>query len=408
MPSENIVLTPQQQLASEKFSIWWEKLVQSDFNFKKLPQVFRIFGYAGTGKTFSAKTVVSEHDLDIAPMAFTGKAALVMEKAGFNACTIHSGIYKYERPDLEYYKKRLKDLEEAPFSKQAEIRKELEDMDKPRFILNTESSVVNSDLILLDEVSMVNSELRADLEYFKKPILVLGDPGQLPPIKGEGAFDTPNPEVMLTDIRRQALDNPIIKWATWAREGRPIPFADEGNAKKIRISEMTEEMVFGVDQILVGKNATRKSINRKYRDFLGINRNEIYPKVGERLICLRNDREKGLFNGLSAIVLDIEHSQPYLNAKLKLETGDEIKCKIHTAHFNSYVDERALDFFTPWNRRDAQEFDFSYAITVHKAQGSQWDNVLFYEERFGFDFDTRRRWTYTAVTRAAENLIIVG
>lgn len=403
-----IILSPQQQNAKDLFTQWWERLVDCDFDFEEVPQVFHIHGFAGTGKTFISNQMLEGLNLDCMPMAFTGKAALVMGKAGLNACTIHSGIYKYERPDFEYYKKKQKELEEAPENKKAEIQAELADLEKPRFILNMESPLKERDLALLDEVSMVDYELRRDLEYFQKPILVLGDPGQLPPIRGAGAFDTPNPEVFLTEIRRQALDNPIIKWSVWAREGKPFPFRDDGRVKKINIRNMTEEMVFGVDQIIVGKNATRKSLNKKYREFMGIDKDELYPKIGERLICLRNDREKGLFNGMSAVVKDIEHSQPYLHAELKTELGDTVKCTIHTAHFNSYIDPRALDFFTPWNRKQAQEFDFGYAITVHKAQGSQWNSVLFYEEPFGSDLDLRRRWKYTAVTRAAENLIIVA
>ena len=71
---------------------------------------------------------------------------------------------------------------------------------------------------------MVGEDMARDLMSFKKPILVLGDPGQLPPIKGEGAFTNVAPDIMLTEIHRQAAESAIIRLATMAREGQPIGF----------------------------------------------------------------------------------------------------------------------------------------------------------------------------------------
>ena len=52
-------------------------------------------------------------------------------------------------------------------------------------------------------------------------------------------------------------------------------------------------------------------------------------------------------------------------------------------------------------------FAYGYAITCHKAQGSEWDKVLVLEEKFPFDKEEHKRWLYTAVTRAAEKLVLV-
>ena len=97
-------------------------------------------------------------------------------------------------------------------------------MKRPRFALNPKSDAAYAKLIVLDEVSMVGEEMARDLMSFGKPILVLGDPGQLPPIQGEGAFTKDAPDIMLTEIHRQASESAIIRLATMARQGQPIGF----------------------------------------------------------------------------------------------------------------------------------------------------------------------------------------
>ena len=87
-------------------------------------------------------------------------------------------------------------------------------------MLNAESALRDAKLLVLDEVSMVGPEMARDLLAFGKPILVLGDPGQLPPVKGEGAFNTDEPDVLLTEVHRQAGDSAIIRLATWRARGQ--------------------------------------------------------------------------------------------------------------------------------------------------------------------------------------------
>ena len=66
---------------------------------------------------------------------------------------------------------------------------------------------------------MVDEELGRDLLSFGKPVLVLGDPAQLPPVKGGGFFTEAEPDIMLTEVHRQAADNPIIRMSMVVREG---------------------------------------------------------------------------------------------------------------------------------------------------------------------------------------------
>ena len=138
----------------------------------------------------------------------------------------------------------------------------LKDAHKPQFVLNTESVLRDAKLLVLDEVSMVGRELATDLLAFGKPILVLGDPGQLPPIKGEGAFNTDTPDVLLTEVHRQAAESAIIRLATAAREGTTIPYGEHDEfVWKMRRSEVGVGGLLNADQVLCGKNATRVWLN---------------------------------------------------------------------------------------------------------------------------------------------------
>lgn len=208
-------------------------------------QVFRVFGYAGTGKTTITRHAIAELGLEdglsgVLYAAFTGKAALVMSRKGTPASTIHSLIYRVSEAtpaEIERIKQDIADLKaklasmgaaERLFaeSRLRSLEFRLADIHKPRFVLNEQSTLRDAKLLVLDEVSMVGDDMARDLLAFGKPILVLGDPGQLPPVKGEGAFTQGEPDVMLTEIHRQAGESAIIRLATWAREGKPIPYGE--------------------------------------------------------------------------------------------------------------------------------------------------------------------------------------
>ena len=172
---------------------------------------------------------------------FTGKAAYVLKNKGTPARTIHSLIYSVLEATEEEVEAAAKKVARGGRQRSATLsgfdrtaaeagieamRQALEQMKKPRFALNPQSDAADAKLIVLDEVSMVGEEMARDLMSFGKPILVLGDPGQLPPIKGEGAFTRDAPDVMLTEIHRQAAESAIIRLATMARQGEPIGFGE--------------------------------------------------------------------------------------------------------------------------------------------------------------------------------------
>lgn len=353
------------------------------------PQVFRLFGYAGTGKTTLARYFAEHIDGQVQFAAFTGKAAQVLRARGAtNARTIHSLIY---RP-------RGEEAVEDESTGKTSIN--------PTFSLNRQSPIARAKLVVIDECSMVDEQLGKDLLSFGTPVLVLGDPAQLPPISGGGYFTEHEPDCLLTEIHRQARDNPIIRLALDVREGREFMRGDYGTAKVIGRDEVDQEIVMAADQVLVGRNQTRRRYNQRLRQLKEFS--AVYPQAGDKLVCLRNDPAKGLLNGSlwKVMTSSRETVKPGLNLLVSPEEDDPdrgvAKIKLLKAVFE---DENPEEI--PWQtRKRYDEFDFGYALTVHKAQGSQWNNVCLFDESWAFK-ETRQRWLYTAITRAAEKLTVV-
>ena len=347
------------------------------------PQLFRLFGYAGTGKTTLARRIAEDVDGDVLFAAFTGKAAQVLRNKGCaNARTIHSLIY---RPRGEKAEEETGELQ-------------------PAFSLNRASPVAKAKLVIVDECSMVDEALGRDLLSFGAPVLVLGDPGQLPPVSGGGYFTEAEPDVMLTEIHRQARENPIVALAQTVREGGRPDYGRYGESRVIGKADIDSEQVLAADQVLVGRNKTRQGFNRRIRALRGFD--GLLPAAGDKLVCLRNSSEKGLLNGGLWRVTSVgTRAGPALNMLVKSEEegphGVSAKIRVLKTMFEEGPEA------VPWDRRkNSDEFDYGYALTVHKAQGSQWDKLILFDESFAFR-ETRERWLYTAITRAAEQITIV-
>jgi exodeoxyribonuclease-5 len=350
--------------------------------------IFRLFGYAGTGKTTLARYFAEHVDGEVLFAAFTGKAAQVLRARGAkNARTIHSLIY---RPKGE---EEVSDEETGKTTV------------SPLFSLNRQSPLAQAALIIIDECSMVDEALGKDLMSFGTPILVLGDPGQLPPISGGGFFTEHEPDILLTEIHRQARDNPIIDLAMQVREGREIMHGDYGTAQVIGKNEVDRDMVLEADQVLVGINRTRRRYNQRLRELKGFD--QTYPQAGDKLVCLRNDPAKGLLNGSlwQVMTSSKETVKPGINLLVRPEDDDMDRGSAKIKLLKSAFDDPDLE--VPWQtKKRYDDFDYGYALTVHKAQGSQWNSVVLFDESFAFR-DSRERWLYTAITRAAERLVIV-
>jgi exodeoxyribonuclease-5 len=186
------------------------------------------------------------------------------------------------------------------------MRQAVSEMKRPRFALNPKSDAAHARLIVLDEVSMVGEEMARDLMSFGTPILVLGDPGQLPPIQGEGAFTRDAPEVMLTEIHRQAAESAIIRLATMAREGRPVGFGQyDSHVWKMRKMDVTPAQALRGGQVICGLNATRLQPNNAMRHAAGFAGSCLPTGPNEKIICLKSQNDLGLINGMFLSLADI-------------------------------------------------------------------------------------------------------
>lgn len=367
-----VTLSEDQQLAQDQILDWLRKDER---------QCFTLAGLAGTGKTTILKNileVVKAEDLHApAVCSFTGKAVSVLRNKGVanDASTIHSLIYK-----------PIKDNQGNIID--WELRDDIEES-----------------LIVVDEASMVNTEIYNDLLSFELPILWVGDHGQLEPI-GENPNLMATPDCCLEKIHRQAEKNPIIRFAHHLREGgKAWNFkCDEPQHLKLgRKSAMSYdskvELLSNTDLMICGFNRTRVGLNRSSRQLKNFTDDD--PVPGDRVICLKNNRHVGVFNGQIFTVDRITETKATL---IILDLTDELgkkfpNIKIVRVGFNRDK--------TPENERmlakDHCVFDFAYCITCHKAQGSQANRVLVLEEIWTEKWD-RKRWAYTAATRAVESL----
>lgn len=407
--------SPQQDAALKAIGSWLSDPAGS--------QVFRLDGYAGTGKTTLAVHAAAGVDGRVLFAAPTGKAAHVMRRKGCTgASTVHQLIYNTKDQsrarlrDLEADLTRLigalnqdeqEDIDNHPdvVALRDLIRDERKNLARPSFTLNPESVLAGASLLVLDESSMIDGRVGEDILSFKTKVLAIGDPAQLPPVRGEGFFfnfEDRKADATLTEIHRQALDNPIIRMATDVRNHVALERGTYGESRVISKDDMEIEQVMAVDQIIVGRNRTRHRYNARIREILGMDSD--LPVPGDRLVCLRNNHDLGLFNGSTWDVRDSGPADRDDQIVLEVESTDEPDYRVEcTAHAAIFLGEE-IDWFS---RRDAQEFCYGYAMTGHKSQGSQWDDVLLIDESACFRKD-KWKWLYTGITRAAERITIVS
>jgi exodeoxyribonuclease V len=358
--------------------------------FIKGKMVVTLGGFAGTGKTTIINTIARnfrEQELGIAFCAFTGKAVDVLRRkieteVSDSITTIHRLIYK---PVI--FKGKLVGF---------------------RLV---DKGDLNIGLIIVDEASMISEKLFNDLKSFHIPILAVGDHGQLPPIK-----DTFNlmkePDIKLEKIHRQAENDPIVKLSIIARTKGEISLGNYGdNVKKVKSLKELLDISNPTDYLIMcGMNKTRIGLNTNIRKQLGYSS---IPCVGDKIICLKNEEDTGLFNGMIGYITCItDNSNIAYDIDVKME-GDEntISVKALKDQFNS---EKTLLDDPRWykdgngGKKRYSLFDFGYCITVHKAQGSEAEHVILIEEGRVWMKDIYPKWLYTGITRAKKSLYIVG
>ncbi len=389
--------SPQQVAALDKVGAWLN-------NPKKL--YFQLAGFAGTGKTTLAKHLVASVQGDVYFAAYTGKAAHVLASAGAeNVSTIHKLIYTPKDKSKKRLEALMDEFNQTPLDK-ADRRLELknliaaeeENLSRPSYQLNMESPLLTAALLVVDEYSMISEDMGRDLMSFGCLVLALGDPAQLPPIMGKCFFDD-KPDVLLTEIHRQAADNPIIYLASQVRQGKPLQAGFYGDSRVVHKADILQtdlrDLALGADQILVGKNKTRAAINRRIRSLREYG--NPLPVGGDKLVCLRNNAEFALLNG--QIWECVDASEEVEDCVVLTIRNDEREQEV-VAHASYFYGNKP----DPWERGNAEEFDYGYALTVHKAQGSQWDSVLLFDE---WRSQNRKEWLYTAITRAAHSITVI-
>ena len=390
-----LILNEQQSDALDKSYKWYKAATK---------QVFCLTGCAGSGKTTIVSALIERlgltHD-EVLFMAYIGKAAMVLSLKGNNAKTIHASIY-----DM------------GPIPKRDEFGEIIMSKGRPVTrlgFIKKDCIGKNIKLLVIDEASMVNKDIAEDILSFGLPVIALGDLNQLPPVFGD-PYLLHEPDVILTQIMRQAEGNPIIQLADMALKGMDIPLGKYGDKCLVIPSEkVTDELMKRSDVILCAKNATRDDINKYYRkEINGISTN--FPVLGDKVICRKNNwnitlhkSKLSLINGMIGYIEGMDMST-YKKGHIKIDFRPDF---INDEFFKDIAMDPQYPFLsyrekcnTPYNPFDTtNKFEFGYAITVHLSQGSQFNNVLMYDERMG-DFDFYKKLLYTGITRASDGLVI--
>lgn len=350
--------------------------------------------YIVTHNTTLVQYIIKElklKDNEVVFACFTGKAALVLkEKGNKNTMTAHKLLYHSEEQADGTY------------------------IHTPKHKLDHKYK-----LIVVDEASMLPQEMIDLLLSHHVYTIFLGDPAQLPPISGEQTILT-NPHVFLDEIVRQALDNPIIKLSMDIRHGMKLHYtAEDKRCRVLPRSKVSDKMLLGADQILCGKNKTRNELNYYMRKLiLGDNYSD-EPVEGDKVICLKNSWNKinnvgnELVNGTIGTLKNvyITDKHPYEKVVLADFVSDDGGIyKDLMIDYNLIVNGEPTVNSENWQRFSGYpkplEFTFGYVITCHKAQGSQYDRVVVFDEAFG-KYDEQMCWKYTACTRAVKQLVMI-
>lgn len=377
----------------DKVKVWFRNW-ENGMHIGPHPQWFSYSGAAGVGKGVAAKMIVDMLGLGkhgYIACAYVGKAVLQLSKNGMNAKTIHSLIYD-ARP---VYEKR-DDGSGATIVKYQFFLKDKLDGDYR--------------LIFVDEAGMVNDSMRDELLSFGIPIIFIGDMNQLPPVFGTSTV-LANPDHILTQIMRQKENDPIVQLSQMVLKDIPLLEGQYGRSEVVRDFELDRRLITDFDQILCNTNEYRVRLNEYIRK--KIKKFPNHPVIGDKVVCCQNNwslsvDDYPLTNGMIGSIADINRSrvhQGYYLIDFEPDFLESGRCfrnlKMDVRYINSSYDEQKNT-----GRLMNEKFEYGYAITVYKSQGSEFDRVLYFDSRFRTPELTKRS-RYTAITRAKEALTIV-
>lgn len=325
----------------------------------KQQKLYKIGGYAGSGKTTIARAIEKQLD-KVAVCAFTGKAAYNLRQKGLpEAATIHKIIYDYDRTTRTFNKKA-----DIPFKS-----------------------------FLIDEASMISAEIWRDILSFERPIILIGDTAQLPPV-GNDVYLMDDPNIILDTIHRQRAEHGIVAFASNVREGQPSIKEYPNEVTFKRKTALNSKDLLRYDIVICGRNDTRHTLNKSIRYHKGFKEQLC---IGDQLIVLQNNPDFDVFNGEIVVVKEIiNETKKYYTINI-ISNGEEKKLVILRSQLAQNLSRESQ------LKKDIVLCDYGYAITCHKSQGSGFHKVAVIDEVvYGTD---PKRWRYTAITRAIDELV---
>ena len=383
-----------------------------------------IAGPAGSGKTTVLSVIIAELGLvpqQVMMLAPTGKAVEALKQRlprgwRMRVRTLSSFLWRWQ---LKGYQG-----EDSDFTNQGA---------KP-----VESDL---ELLIVDEASMVTKQDFAALKKYGR-VLYIGDPDQLPPVIEDdsqeaelGSADVlDRPDAVLKKVHRQDAGSSILIVAERVRTGGQPEFGPSADGRVIHLSEehghvgvdQVRELFDEADVVLTQRNSLRVRINEYVRWRRGFMKNPIdfVPKPGEVLVSSENavhpKSRTRLANGERLIV------QEYLGTEQVRDDAPEIE----EYRVRAYPEGREADS-AEWlvssqmlrgdqirssvldtrhvsgPRSNVLRADWGYALTVHKAQGSEWSNVVVVDDLNPDHQIPRNKWYYVAYSRAIDRLVLL-
>lgn len=361
---------------------------------KSVEPLFILNGYAGTGKTTVARVFEDENTIFL---AYTGKAVNVLKNKGVKkAQTVHSFLYACKGGKEDGREKELAAIREEmktckDDARRWTLKRRYDEITQPSFGSNDAQEKRDHLTLVVDEWSMLTQRMLDDLLRTGAKVLLLGDPGQLPPVKGD-SIDM-SADFVLTDVHRQAAENAVLRAATMVRQSGRMP-STGGEFKLITPAQSTAQDYLDVEQVICGRNKTRLYINKRYRvNKYGTTELELLMPQ-EKLIVLRNFPWLDLYNGTQCWV---NHQESEL-LDVRTDGNKEVTFTADLFTLNGGIE----------NDRDNVPIEYGYGITCHKAQGSEWGSILVKHEVLGRDPEMNKRWLYTALTRARNTAVVVS
>lgn len=382
--------------------------------------VVSMSGAAGCGKTTSLINLTQILNGAAVTVTPTNKAAGVLKTKGVEAETLFAKFF---------FRDEIKD---------ANGRKKLTftpaDMVSATRLGEASNKIAWSDIIVVDESSMLSSWALGHLRRMSNTLVLVGDANQLPPVNDRdnprGFFCQRTHDAHLSEVLRN--EGEILRLATAVRES-PDGIRLKGISVDDFYPDEDFETLYTIErpQLICWRNIVRQALNMRARNVLGLG-SSILPVPGDLMVC-RNNFNEFLLNGTQVTLASFTWSGASRFATVLLELPGRLEpftAEMDMIWFlKDQVPARAASHLEklrgiPSDDEEGLALTYGYAITAHTAQGGEWPAVCVVDERAGirsmaakeFDRDPRcvpaddacRRWVYTAISRAQTSLFIVN